>query len=236
MTAAPAVSALETPGAVYRLEAPTRCPHCAKDSTTIRLLRARAAAVEAEAAGLRAVFDASLAELQREQATMLGEPARAAASLRLDQRLSVFHQLAQAKTTADALAALVEGLAREFSRVGLSAAQGSHQPSSHVERVIQPTVDEVPQALRDLAFRLANDLEQEYSANAEIGRNRITCQQKLKEQLGQSRRLYAERILQTEDPLEGPMAANFLDQHLIATARARRDTSFGHDLAALVAS
>jgi hypothetical protein len=229
VTAAPGVSAPETPSAVYRLEASTRCPHCAKDITTIRLLRARAVAIEAEAAGLRAAFDASLAELQREQAMILSEQTRASASLRLDQLLSAFYQLAEAKTTADAAAARVDGL-------GTSSAQGSRQPSSHVGWASQPTVDEVPQALRDLAFRLANDLEQEYSANAEIGRNRITCQQKLKEQLGQSRRLYAERILQTEDPLEGPMAANFLDQHLIATARARRDTSFGHDLAALVAS
>jgi hypothetical protein len=76
--------------------------------------------------------------------------------------------------------------------------------------MIQPTVDVVPQALRDLALRLADELEQEYTANAEIGRNRLVCQQRLSEQLEQSRRLYAERILQSESALEGPMAANFL--------------------------
>jgi len=36
----PPVSAGETLGGVYRLEAPMRCPHCAKDITTIRVLRA----------------------------------------------------------------------------------------------------------------------------------------------------------------------------------------------------
>jgi len=315
---------------------------------------ARAAAVEAEAADLRAAFDASLDELQLEQARALGEHARTCTSLPLDQLLSVFHELGKASTAGDALAALVEGLAREFSRValfrvhngglectrqtgfdaqsdisrlaipllgnslltrcvktrrleayfgaphggsgatvlfggtpacalampivfqgtvvgvvyaddsndaecpegtpqarakfgelvyrhamqmliGLSAAHASHQPDSPVEWTIPPTVDEVPQALRDLALRLAGELEQEYTANAELGRPHLVCQQRLREQLEQSRRFYAERILQSEGALEGPMAANFLDQHLIAIARARRDTSFGRDLAALVA-
>jgi hypothetical protein len=316
--------------------------------------RARTAALEAEATGMRASFDASLDELQRQQAMLLGEHTRTFASLPLDQLLSVFHQLGTATTSADALPALVDGLAREFSRValfrvhggrlectrqagfpfqsdvsrlaipllgnslltrcvktrqleaffggahhdvraiipfggtpacalampivfqgtvagivyaddsndaecpegtpqarakfgelvyrhavqvliGLSAAQGLQQSYSQAEWAVQPTVDEVPQALRELALRLADELEQEYTANAEIGRNRLVCQQRLKEQLERSRRLYAERILQSEAPLEGPMAANFLDQHLIATARARRDTSFGRDLESLVA-
>jgi hypothetical protein len=316
---------------------------------------ARAAAVEAEAANLRAAFGASLDEWQLEQARALGDHARTCASLPLDQLLSIFHELGKGNTAANVLAALVDGLAREFTRValfrvdggglectrqtgfdaqsdisrraipllgnslltrcvktrhpeayfsaphadsgatvlfggtpacalampivfqgevvgvvyaddsndaecpegtpqarakfgelvyrhamqmlvGLSTAHASHQPCSHVEGTFQPTVDEVPQALRDLALRLADELEQEYTANAEIGRNRLVCQQRLREQLEQARRFYAERILQSEGALEGPMAANFLDQHLIAIARARRDTSFGCDLTTLVAS
>jgi hypothetical protein len=293
-------------------------------------------------------------ELQLEQARALGAHARICASLPLDRLLSVFHELGKAQTSADALAALVDGLAREFSRValfrvhggglectrqtgfgaqsdisrlpipllgnslftrcvktrrleayfgahidsgaavlfggtpacalampvvfqgtvvgvvyaddsnaaecpdgtpqaraqfgelvyrhamqmliGLSAEQASHQPDTQVEWTIQPTVDEIPQALRDFALKLADELEREYKANAEIGRNRLVCQQRLREQIDRSRRLYAERILQSDGALEGPMAANFLDQHLTAIARARRDTSFGRDLAALVAS
>ncbi|MBI4485999.1 MAG: hypothetical protein HY655_08320 [Acidobacteria bacterium] len=125
---------------------------------------------------------------------------------------------------------------------GLSSAQGlqpatderSYAPATPA--AASPDVDEVPRALRELAFKLTDALEREYSASAEIGRNRLACRQRLKEQLAQSRRLYAERILRSEDHLEGPRAASFLDDHLMAVARGRPDTSFGSDLATLVAS
>lgn len=83
--------------------------------------------------------------------------------------------------------------------------------------------------LRHLALKLADQLEVAYRADAEIGRNRVRCQERLKEELERARRTYAQQVVPGD-----PGAAALFDDHLAAIARGRIETSFGKDLAALL--
>ena len=108
------------------------------------------------------------------------------------------------------------------------------QKVSTPDQPLEPaSVEEVRRALRDFAFKLTDELEYDYVANAEIGRNRLECQRRLKAGLEESRRLYAERI--RRNPIV-PKVTSLLDDHLIAVARARDQTSFGRALHTLVAA
>jgi len=316
--------------------------------------RARADAACADAAQMRAEFECTLDDLRREHAAVLGEQARTYTSLPLDGLLTVFHDFANATTITEVVATLVDGIAREFSRIALFEVRngglqctrqvgfdfqrdvskvvvpllgdslltrcvksgrlegffaGPHSDASTVipfggtpacalaipivvhnttvvviyaddsdgagfsdgapqarakfaellhhhallvlvricgEQTPQPQLTQTwqaaiesmapvkarqspPSEVRDLVFKLTDQLESDYTANAEVGRNRVECQQRLKERLERSRRLYADRVVRDD-----PNAANFLDEHLRAVARARNTTSFGRDLAALV--
>lgn len=317
--------------------------------------RARTEAARVEAAQLRAEFESALEDLHREHATVIGEQAMTYTSLPLDELLTVFTALGNAKTIPEVLTGLVNGIAREFSRVALfdvhgNGLQGTQQVGfdfpSDISKVVIPLAADslltravktgrleaffagphsdprgiipfggapscalaipivvqgvavgliyaddsdrgecapgAPQArakfaellqqhaflvllrirveqaertqverewraeavepktavkdtpittrtkLRQLALKLADQLETAYTADAEIGRTRLQCQQHLREELERSRRLYAQQV-----PSDDAHAATFFDEHLVAVARARSETSFGRDLAAL---
>lgn len=85
--------------------------------------------------------------------------------------------------------------------------------------------------LRGLAASLVAELEYTYTTEAEVGRNRLECQTRLKEALQQARRTFAERA-------EGgdPDAASLFDEQLEATMTARKESAFCRDLAALLGS
>jgi hypothetical protein len=320
--------------------------------------RARAESVRADAVQMATEFESTLDELRREHAAVIGEQAATYTSLPLDELLTVFNALAKATTVSEVLTALVNGIAREFSRVALfdvhgSGLKGTRQVGfdfqSDISKVVIPLsadslltravksgrvegffaaphsepgsiipfggtpacalaipivvqrttvamiyaddsdrvefaggapqlrakfaellqqhallvlvriwVDQASRTqveqkwraeaapkqqqaakaeqrtraeLREFAIRLADQLETDYTADAEVGRNRLHCQQRLKVGLERSRRLYAQQIGQKD-----PSAAALLDEHLAAVARARSETSFGRDLAALLAS
>jgi len=82
---------------------------------------------------------------------------------------------------------------------------------------------------RELAARLVTDLEDAYKVESEAGRNRVHCQQRLKEGLETARRRYAERIVR-----EDQRATALLDDHLSAAVAGREDTAFGRDLAGVL--
>jgi hypothetical protein len=85
--------------------------------------------------------------------------------------------------------------------------------------------------LRAFVAGLIGDLEYTYAVETEAGRNRLSCQQRLKEALQSVRKRFAEHV-------EGgdPAAAGLLEDALVATADARQDSAFGHDLTTLIGS
>jgi len=85
--------------------------------------------------------------------------------------------------------------------------------------------------LRGLAASLVAELEYTYTTEAEVGRNRLECQTRLKEALQQARRKYAERA-----DGSNPDAASLFDEQLAATMAARKESAFCRDLAALLGS
>lgn len=85
--------------------------------------------------------------------------------------------------------------------------------------------------LREYATMLMNEVEYTYTADVDAGKPDIECQNHLKEALECTRRVYAQRIAR-----EGPAAALLLEERLAAMARARIETPFGRDLAAIVRS
>jgi hypothetical protein len=82
--------------------------------------------------------------------------------------------------------------------------------------------------LRGFAAILVAELEYAYTVEAEAGRNRLECQQRLKDALQQARRKYSERAMGDAD------AAALFDEQLEATMAAKRESAFGRDLAALL--
>jgi hypothetical protein len=82
--------------------------------------------------------------------------------------------------------------------------------------------------LRGMAASLVAELEYTYTVEAEAGRNRLECQQRLKEALVQARRRFAERAGSDAD------AASFFDEQLAATMTAKKESAFSRDLAALI--
>jgi len=107
--------------------------------------RERVAETRAEIARITEEFDATLDELRHEHATVVGEQALAYSSLPLDALLSMFNALRRSTTLADVLTTLVDGIAREFSRVALFDVHGSHlegarQVGFHFEHDISKVV------------------------------------------------------------------------------------------------
>jgi hypothetical protein len=72
----------------------------------------------------RAEFESTIEELRREHAVSAGEQAIAYTSLPLDALLTVFNSLKRATSGDQILETVVDGLAREFSRVALFRVQG----------------------------------------------------------------------------------------------------------------
>jgi hypothetical protein len=81
--------------------------------------------VRTEAAQMTGEFDRALDEMRREHAAVLAEQTAACTTLPLDELLTVFSALKKAETGPDLLAALLSGLAREFSRVALFRVDGT---------------------------------------------------------------------------------------------------------------
>jgi hypothetical protein len=73
----------------------------------------------ADVARMAAEFEATIDEMRREHLTAIGEQALTCTALPLDALLTVFNTLKRATTAPDVLACIVDGLAREFSRVAL---------------------------------------------------------------------------------------------------------------------
>lgn len=294
--------------------------------------RARTAATQTDTAHMTTDFERALDELHREHATVVAEQAVACTSLPLDELLTVFSALRKAETVPELLMALVNGLAREFSRVALFDVDGNRlvgseqvgfdhesdisaitiplaveslltravstgrlesfmtglrsEPSTslpfggtpacalampiivqgatmaviyaddsdHVEFataaphsrakfaellyqhallvLVSIWVEQKGVAeLREFAAKLVVDLEYAYRVEAEAGRNRLQCQQRLKDDVGSARKRYAERAAR-----EDRHAAALFDEHLAGAAKARQDTAFGQDLAAVLGS
>ncbi len=292
--------------------------------------RARTEATHTDTAHMTTDFERALDELHREHATVVAEQAVACTSLPLDELLTVFNALRKAATVPELLTTLVNGLAREFSRVALFEVDGNRllgsvqvgfalegdistvsiplavdalltravstgrlesiitglrneastslpfggtpacalalpiivqgatiaviyaDDSDHVEfataaphsrakfaellhqhallMLVTIWVEQKGVAeLRDFAAKLVTDLEYTYQVEAEAGRNRLQCQQRLKDDVGSARKRYAERASR-----EDREAAALLDEHLAAAAKARKDTAFGQDLAAVL--
>jgi hypothetical protein len=82
--------------------------------------------------------------------------------------------------------------------------------------------------LRGVAAALVAELEYAYTVEAEAGRNRLECQQRLKDSLQKARKNFAERAAGDPD------AASLFDEQLEATMAAKRESAFGRDLAALL--
>jgi hypothetical protein len=290
--------------------------------------RERAEVTRANTALMTADFERTLDELHREHATVVAEQAVSCTSLPLDELLTVFGALRKAETVPQLLTTLVNGLAREFSRVALFDVDGNRllgneqlgfnlgggdistvaiplavdsmltravntgrletiimgmrnetgtslpfggtpacalaipiivqgtttaviyaDDSDHVEFataaphsrakfaellqqhallvLVRIWVEQKGVAdLREFAARLVVDLEYTYQVEAEAGRNRLQCQQRLKDDVESSRKRYAERAAR-----EDRGAAGVLDEHLAAAAKARKDSAFGQDLA-----
>ena len=81
--------------------------------------RERAQGSPAEMARMSAEFEATIEEMRREHLTAIGEQALACTVLPLDALLTIFNTLKRATTSSEILECVVEGLAREFSRVAL---------------------------------------------------------------------------------------------------------------------
>ena len=84
--------------------------------------------------------------------------------------------------------------------------------------------------LRGVAATLIAELEYAYTAEAEAGRNRLECQQRLKDSLQKARKSFADRAA---GDTEG---AGLFDEQLAATMTAKKESAFGRDLAALLAA
>jgi hypothetical protein len=82
--------------------------------------------------------------------------------------------------------------------------------------------------LRGFAATLVAELEYAYTVEAEAGRNRLECQQRLKDSLQNARKKFADRAAGDAD------AAGLFDEQLAATMTAKRESAFGRDLAALL--
>jgi len=78
--------------------------------------REHADAARAQVARMTAEFESVLDELQQ-HATAIGQQALACTSLPLDELLTIFHTLNRSTTITDVQTNLVDGIAREFSRV-----------------------------------------------------------------------------------------------------------------------
>lgn len=96
----------------------------------LRAERERAETVRAEMARMTSEFEGTLDELRQEQAAVVGEQARAYSALPLDALLTIFNALRRSDTLAEVLTTLVNGIAREFSRVALFDVQGTHLQGS----------------------------------------------------------------------------------------------------------
>ena len=83
--------------------------------------------------------------------------------------------------------------------------------------------------LRGHASRLLNHAEEMYIADVEAGTHGAELQARLLENVECARRLYAQRVA-----IEGPAAANLLEDQLVQLIEQRVDTQFGRDLAAVV--
>jgi hypothetical protein len=83
---------------------------------------------------------------------------------------------------------------------------------------------------RGFAATLIAELEYNYTAEAEAGRNRLECQQRLKDALQKAKRRYAEQAAAQPD------AAGLFDEQLSATLAAKKESAFGRDLAGLIGS
>jgi hypothetical protein len=84
--------------------------------------------------------------------------------------------------------------------------------------------------LRGVAASLIAELEYAYTVEAEAGRNRLECQQRLKDSLQKARKNFADRAAGDTD------ASGLFDEQLAATMTAKKESAFGRDLAALLAT
>jgi hypothetical protein len=85
--------------------------------------------------------------------------------------------------------------------------------------------------LREYARMLVSELEYAHAADVDAARNPLERHLRLREALGTSRQIYAQRA-----GGEAPAAAPFLDECIAAVLEARGDTVFGRDLAAIIGS
>ena len=83
--------------------------------------------------------------------------------------------------------------------------------------------------LRGHASRLLNHAEEMYIADTESGLAGAELHNRLRENVECARRLYAQRVA-----IEGPAAANLLEDQLVQLVEQRADTQFGRDLASIV--
>ena len=285
--------------------------------------------VRTTSAELSGEFDRALDEMRREHATVLAEHSAASLVLPLDELLTVFNAMKRAETGPELIAALLNGLSREFSRVALFHVDGTRlvaaqrlgfedtdtsrpirlpadsiltravgtgrlesvmpslrgepdaglpfggtpgcalaiplviqgttaaviyaDDSDHVEfasaapqvRVkfaellqqyallvlVRISVEQkTAQDLRGFAAALVAELEYTYTVEAEAGRNRLECQQRLKDALLSARKKFADRAA------GDGQAAGLFDDQLAATLAAKKESAFGRDLAALFGS
>jgi hypothetical protein len=84
------------------------------------------------------------------------------------------------------------------------------------------------QDLRGFAASLVAQLEYNYKAEADAGRNRLECQQRLKAAVLAARRRYAQRVKGSST------GAGLLDEQLASTMTAKKDTPFGRDLESVI--
>ena len=276
-----------------------------------------------------AQFEHTLDQLRLEHATTVREQALACTALPLDELLTVFHALSEATTLADVLTGLVNGIAREFSRVALLDVRGNRLEgaqqvgfdfegdiskiaiplsvdslltravsSRRIESVFAGAYNEAsgstpfggtpacalalplvvqgatvaviyaddsdrlefasaaPQArvkfaeilhqhallvllriwteqqslaeLGEYVTMLVNEIEYGYTADADAGKNRLECQQRMREALECTRRIYAQRLTR-----EGQSAALLLEERLVAIMETQGESPFARDLAAV---
>jgi chemotaxis protein histidine kinase CheA len=83
--------------------------------------------------------------------------------------------------------------------------------------------------LRGHASRLLNHAEEMYVADVEAGTHPAELKARLLENVECARRLYAQRVA-----IEGPAAANLLEDQLVQLVEQRVDSQFGRDLASIV--
>ena len=283
--------------------------------------------VRANAAEMRREFEKAIEEMRRDHAAALVEQQAASVAMPLDELLAVFAAMDKADTAQELLTALLEGLAREFSRVAIFNVDGprlvaaqrlgfgdadtsksirlpadsiltravrsgrlesvlptlredrrtslpfSGSPacaiavpvalqgaiaaviyaddSDHVEfatgapqvrlkfaEILQQyaalvlvrmsVVRKSTEDLRSLAATLVAEIEYAYTVEAEAGRTRPECQQRLKDALQKARRRYAEQVGSDTN------AATLFDEQLAATLMAKKESAFARDLATLL--